>query len=384
MRETKRTRWFTAFLHMLLAPFFRWKFGYRYDDFSAVPGPYLLLANHNMDLDPALLGVAAGQDIRFVASEHVLRKGLGSWFLTRCFDPIVHTKGKLGLKSSMDILRSIRKGERVALFPEGNRSFNGVTGAIPPVTGKLARSTGAPLITFRFEGGYFTQPRWSVRARRGEVVGHLVRVYAPEELRGMTDEEVTEAIRKDLYEDAYRSEAAHRVAYRGRELARGLEAAIFACPACGAIGTLRSHGDTVRCACGFSAQYTVYGELFDHTGRLHTVTDWDRLQQRRLRALLDESAEDDILFSDEVTAEQIGANHGVEQTYRKTLAARKDGVLFGDTWIPLDEIRGLAVHSRNTLTAHIGATDTQYELRGDESFSALKYLYLYQNLREKE
>ena len=216
MRETKRTRWFTAFLHMLLAPFFRWKFGYRYDDFSAVPGPYLLLANHNMDLDPALLGVASGQDIRFVASEHVLRKGLGSWFLTCCFDPIVHTKGKLGLKSSMDILRSIRKGERVALFPEGNRSFNGVTGAIPPVTGKLVRSTGAPLITFRFEGGYFTQPRWSVRARRGEVVGHLVRVYAPEELRGMTDEEVTEAIRKDLYEDAYRSEAAHRVAYRGR------------------------------------------------------------------------------------------------------------------------------------------------------------------------
>ena len=107
MRETKRTRWFTAFLHMLLAPFFRWKFGYRYDDFSAVPGPYLLLANHNMNLDPALLGVAAGQDIRFVASEHVLRKGLGSWFLTCCFDPIVHTKGKLGLKSSMDILRSI-------------------------------------------------------------------------------------------------------------------------------------------------------------------------------------------------------------------------------------------------------------------------------------
>ena len=144
MRETKRTRWFTAFLHMLLAPFFRWKFGYRYDDFSAVPGPYLLLANHNMDLDPALLGVASGQDIRFVASEHVLRKGLGSWFLTCCFDPIVHTKGKLGLKSSMDILRSIRKGERVALFPEGNRSFNGRHRRDPAGDGKACQEHRRP------------------------------------------------------------------------------------------------------------------------------------------------------------------------------------------------------------------------------------------------
>ena len=144
MRETKRTRWFTAFLRALAAPFFRWKFGYRYDDFSAVPGPYLLLANHNMDLDPALLGVASGQDIRFVASEHVLRKGLGSWFLTCCFDPIVHTKGKLGLKSSMDILRSIRKGERVALFPEGNRSFNGRHRRDPAGDGKACQEHRRP------------------------------------------------------------------------------------------------------------------------------------------------------------------------------------------------------------------------------------------------
>lgn len=384
MSKQTRTRWISAFLRPLIAPFFRWKLGYRCDSFSSVQGPYLLLANHNMDLDPVLLSIAAGQDIRFVASEHILRKGIGSWLLKNLFNPIVHTKGKLGLKSSMDILRSIRRGERVALFPEGNRSFTGVTGAIPPVTGKLAKSTGAPLITFRFEGGYLTQPRWSVRARRGEVIGHLVHVYSPEELKGMTEEDVTEAIRADLYEDAYRSGEAHRVAYRGRELARGLEAAIFACPSCGKIGALRSHGDTVRCDCGLSAKYTVYGELLDTADKVHTVTEWDSLQRQRLHDLLAESAEDTVIFSDEVTVDQIGEDHGVARTHRGTLAARKDGILFDNRFIPLDEIRGLAVHSRNTLTAHIGAEDTQFEVHAGENFSALKYLYLYQNLREKE
>lgn len=384
MSNRKQKRWIAAFLRPLITPFFRWKLGYRYDSFSTVQGPYLLLANHNMDLDPVLLSIAAGQDIRFVASEHILRKGFGSWILKSFFDPIVHTKGKLGLKSSMDILRSIRRGERVALFPEGNRSFNGVTGAIPSVTGKLARSTGVPLITFRFEGGYLTQPRWSVRARRGQVIGHLVRVYQPEELKSMTDQEVTEAIRTDLYEDAYGTEVQHRVAYRGRELARGLEAAIFACPACAEIGTLHSHGNTIGCDCGFSAEYTVYGELLDNAGKTHTVTEWDSLQQRQLRKLLDESTEDAILFSDEVTAEKIDADHGVAQMQTGVLAAKKNGVLFADRFILLDEIRGLAVHSRNTLTAHIGADDTQYEVHGGESFSALKYLYLYQNLRERK
>lgn len=382
MTRQTRTRVLSAFLRPLIKPYLRRKFGYRYDDFSEISGPYLLLANHNMDVDPVLLTIAAGHDLRFVASEHIMRKGVGTWFLKRYFDPIVHTKGKLGLKSSMDIMRAIRHGESVALFPEGNRSFNGTTGEIPPVTGKLAKSSGAALITYRFEGGYLTQPRWSVRFRKGEVIGHLVRVYTREELKAMTDEEATEAIRSDLYENAYDSQAARRIAYRGRELARGLEAAIFACPACGEIGTLHSHGDTISCSCGFAAEYTAYGELMGNDGKTHTVTQWDTLQKERLRELAARSAEDALLFSDELTAERIGEDHDVADSRQGMLQARKDGVLFGERFIPLAEIRGLAVHSRNTLTAHIGAEDTQYEVRGGESFSALKYVYLYQMLQE--
>ena len=60
-------------------------FNYEYDDLSKIEGPYLLLVNHNLELDPAAVGVAAGNQLYFVASEHILRKGFGTWFLMTFF-----------------------------------------------------------------------------------------------------------------------------------------------------------------------------------------------------------------------------------------------------------------------------------------------------------
>ena len=169
-----------------------------------------------------------------------------------------------------------------------------------------------------------------------------------------------------------------------RGMSRGMEAAVFCCPACGVFSSLRSQGDKVYCSCGFSAKYTVFGELEGSDGRLHTVTEWDALQRERLARFVAESADDSPLFSDPLRCEQIDGDHSVVSARNDTLIARKDGVVFGGRFIPLKEIRGLAVHSRNTLTVHIGENETQYELHGEESFSALKYLYLYQMLQGKK
>ena len=379
-RTERAYRFFSPFFRLYL----RRKCGYRYDSFAEVKGPYLLLCNHTMDMDPIMLGCAAGRDLRFVASEHIMRKGFGTWFLQRYFNPIVHVKGKLGLKSSMEILRAVRRGECVALFPEGNRSFNGSTGDIPAVTAKLAKSTGVPLITYRMEGGYLTQPRWSVSLRKGRVTGHLVRVYSAEELKAAGEEELLASIRADLFENAYASNKSAQIPYCGKALARGIEAAVFSCPVCGGIGTLRSEGNFVRCTCGFSAEYQETGWLKAADGTLHTVTAWDEAQRERLKAMVEDAGEDDILFSNPLTAERIGDDHKVEARIRGELRVSKRGAFFGERFVPLGDIRGLAVHSRNTITAHIGSDETQYELRGEEAFSALKYRYLYQLLQGKK
>lgn len=380
MDEHKRHVRASAFFRPLVTPFLKHKFNYTYDPIPASASPYFLLCNHNLEMDPILLGVAAGQQVYFVASEHIMRKGFGTWFLLRYFKPIIHAKGKAGLQSSMEILRTLKNGYNVALFPEGNRSFNGVTAPIFPATGKLARRSGASLVTYRMEGGYFSQPRWSLSLRRGKLHGKLVHIYTPEELKSMTDAEVIAAIERDLHEDAYATQKRQRVAFHGHDLAEGLESALFTCPQCGKIGTLHTYHDTIECTCGFTAEYDVYGGLHGSNGKTYTVTDWDARQRQQLAALRDTADADTPLFSDEVTVHQI-EGHVIQKTFAAKLTAYRDHFTVNDTVITAAEIEGAAIFSRNVLTSYYQTV--QYEVRSKLDFCALKYLYLF-NLMERE
>ena len=56
-------------------------------------GPFLITANHNGELDPALLALSFSEHMYFVSSEHVFRKGFLSWLLVYLFAPIARVKG---------------------------------------------------------------------------------------------------------------------------------------------------------------------------------------------------------------------------------------------------------------------------------------------------
>ena len=373
-RALRRYRRAFAFFRFIMTPFIKLKFRYRYDSLKKIKGPYLLLANHNMEIDPILLGIAAGRQAFFVASEHIARKGFGTWFLMRYFHPILHRKGKDGTRSVMSILKTLRSGSSVALFPEGNRSFDGVTCPIPEATGKMAKHAGVPVITYRFEGGYLSQPRFSVKLRKGRVTGHLVKVYQPEELKAMTDAEVNAAIAADLHEDAYEAQERERVAYKGKRLTFGIESTLYRCPKCGAFGTLVSDDKTVRCGCGYEASFDIYGYLNGETMR-----DLNAAQREALRQRLRE--EDSEIFRDSVTVRRIGANHEVIWSREGAISADRSGVYITGEDDGLIRVQELAVYSRNAIAAHCTEELDAYDIRGDERFCALKYLHLHEDCR---
>ena len=86
--------------------FLKYRFNYTFDSLKDIEGPYLLLANHNLELDPAIVGVAAGKHLYFVASEHIMRKGFGTWALMTFFKPIIHQKGKQGMNTIKEMLKT--------------------------------------------------------------------------------------------------------------------------------------------------------------------------------------------------------------------------------------------------------------------------------------
>ena len=140
----------------------------------------------------------------FVASEHIARWKLAYRFIKYGFDPIIRYKGTTATTTVMEMLRAVRAGENVCMFPEGARSWDGVTAPIVGSTGKVIKSARCGLITYRIQGGYFVSPNWSEGGtRRGKIRGKVAHVYTREQIKAMSVEEINAAIAEDLYEDAY-------------------------------------------------------------------------------------------------------------------------------------------------------------------------------------
>lgn len=368
-------------VRLISIPLSKYCFRYSYQKIPKIKGPVLLLGNHNTDLDPLLLGIAAKRSVAFVATENVVRMGFLGRLILRYCNPILQIKGMQGTATVRSILSRTKNGESVAFFPEGNRSFNGITCPIPPATGKLAKACGATLVTYRFVGGYFSQPRWGKGLRKGKVTGQVGGVYTPDMLASMTNEEVNEVIARDLYVDAYEQQKIKPVAFIGKRPAECLESMLFMCPECGGIGTLKSEGDTVSCACGYTAKYTEYGYIEDTSGTAKTITELDSWQRSKLTELVDTGSED-RLFADEIEFTVIGKDHKPVSDNVVTLAAYRDRLTAGDTEMRFDEIDGFAVNQRNLLLIHLAGSDLHYELSGDFAFNALKYLYLFRTCKK--
>lgn len=292
-------------LQIFLGPILKRKLNYSYEKVKPSGRPYIILANHNTDYDPFLVGLAFPDHMYYVASEHIFRWGFISRLINFLVAPIPRVKGTTEIYTAMNILKRLKAGANVCMFAEGNRSFSGETGSIHPSTGKLIKKSGVNLITFRLVGGYFTSPRWSETIRRGMMKGQMVREYGVEELQNMTWMEINEAIKNDLYVNEYEEQMKSPVEYKGKKLAEHLETALYLCPKCGGVETLKSKDDRFYCSCGLDLKYNTYGYFTSNNNEkppFKTVIDWYRFQDENLRNNLENIKNyppDRLIYSDE-------------------------------------------------------------------------------------
>lgn len=347
-----------------------------------IEGNYLLLSNHNTDFDFFFTSISFPEHMYYVASEHVYQKGFLSKLLLRYLAPIARVKGTTASATVMSIIRTLRGGSNVAIFAEGNRSFNGETCPILLSTGKLARSCGVSLVTYRLERAYLATPRWANSLRRGPITGRVVNVYSPEQLRSMSEDEVNEAIRKDLYENAYARQEEEMIPFKGKKLAEGLEHILHICPQCGGISTIKSHKNKISCKCGFSAVIDKFGFFIDSPYK--SVLEWDNWQKTKLPEII-ANAGDQVFFSDaNVEMYAIGDGHKANLTAKETMSMDRSNLYIGSQVFPLSEISGLGIYSKcNMVFEH---NDNHYELKMDKENGAcaVKYVRAYDYLTNED
>jgi 1-acyl-sn-glycerol-3-phosphate acyltransferase len=389
-------RFFRSITSLVIRRIFRYRFidaavqrvssarfaGYREDV------PALVISNHTTDLDPLFVGCSFPGHLYFIASEHVFRMGFASALIRFFFSPIIFSKGSIDIRALRDILNRLRKGSRVCLFAEGNRSFSGKTGEVDESTGKLVRLSGAALITYRLRGGYFLAPRWSRKMRKGPVWGEPVGFYSPEELKSMQAAEITALIRRDIHEDAYETMGENPRPYRGKGLAEDLETALYLCPRCGGIGTLVSRGDTLRCGCGLAVRYDEYGALRPVSPEggpsgegveiFNSVRDWWFWQYRAMEGIAAAAGDGPVCSDEGEKLFEVRAGLGIRFLEQGSLSLGREGLRCGRVHFPLEAIPKLALTGQRTLVFASG--EKRYELKNDKPRSAAKYQRVFELL----
>lgn len=335
-------------------------------------GPILLIPNHVSAFDPLLVAMSLPEkQVYYVASEHLFRLGPVSRLIEWMVAPIPRRKAASGADTVKACLRHLRAGHSVCLFAEGEQSWNGRTSPIFAATGKLVKSSGATLVTYRLEGGYLSKPRWAKKSRRGAIYGHPVGIYPPEALKEMKPQEINALIERDISEDAWDRQRRQPILYRGKNLAEGLERALYLCPGCRKIGNLQTKGDQIFCSCGLKLRYTETG-FFDPESPFPNLADWDDWQKECLRKR-DYDYQPPLLFSDRnIRLSHISANHGERLLTEGELRQYEDRLSCGDFSWNLSEISNMADVLCDRLL--FSADGEYYELQSDGSPSMRKYL----------
>ncbi|MBE5777437.1 MAG: hypothetical protein E7326_08070 [Clostridiales bacterium] len=362
----------------VLRPFIKWKFNIDFEPFHA-EGPCLIIANHVTSWDPLLLAAgASNHQMYFVASEHLFRKGFVTKLIHFLVAPIARKKGSSGADTAMQCLRSIRKGNSVCIFGEGEVTWDGVSHPSFEGTGTLARACGGSLVTYRFEGGHLSRPRWAKRIRKGHMKGHIVNVYTKDQLRAMTADEVAAAIDQDLYEDAYARQQQHPVAFRGSRLADRMETAAFLCPRCEKTDGLKGEGDFITCRCGFKARFTPYGAL-EPADPFRNFKEWDHWQHERLTGMFEDGTLPDFYDEDGALIEILDG-HEIRPISQGALGMKDFTLSCMGASFPLREIDQMAIVQTNILLfSHQGK---YYELRTRVGVNLRKYLHIWKLCRQ--
>lgn len=145
---TELERWF-AFMHRVKAAVYRpvlfpyKKHGHTeyYNDRA-----YLIVGNHYSLFDVVLAAEATGGPIHFMAKSELFKKGLMKKFVNKCQAIPVNRDGN-DIKAVMMAMKYLKKGESVAIFPEGTRNKS-KEGLLPFKSGAAALSikTRTPII----------------------------------------------------------------------------------------------------------------------------------------------------------------------------------------------------------------------------------------------
>lgn len=366
------------FLKLLVRPIAYFKWGYRYHDKYKIKKDekVVIVSNHQTDYDPILIHLSFNKLARTLATDNIFAGKFTAKLLSH-IGVIPKRKGMVDMKSNMEMLKASQIGDSLLFFPEGNRSYADFQYFISPKIGRLFKSFKSTLIIFNIHGGFGSFPRIGNKRRKGKFYGHIRRVIPYEEYKDMDDLELSRLV----IEGIKVIDSDSKELYKSNKRAEYFERMLFICPKCGAMHTVYSKGNNIKCKnCDLDVEYgeDLHLHSLDPDFKFTRLVDWYDYQ-REVMLKHDFSKEDTIFVDNNVSLKLSNPFQKVFKFEKNSkMILTNEELIFDHHKFPIKDIEVASPVSGRKLCFTIG--NNNYVVRGDERFNALKYVFAFHKL----
>jgi 1-acyl-sn-glycerol-3-phosphate acyltransferase len=163
-------RWIYWLGWMSFGAAYRTLFGLRIEgkEHLITSGPVLVASNHQSFLDPPLIGNLYNEEMYFLARK-TLFVGMGKWLYPR-WNAIPVDQDRPDMASLKTMVKLLHHGEKVLVFPEGERTESGALGKGQPGVGLIVAKAGVKVQPVRIRGAMDALPRGSGRIKFARIV----------------------------------------------------------------------------------------------------------------------------------------------------------------------------------------------------------------------
>jgi 1-acyl-sn-glycerol-3-phosphate acyltransferase len=160
-------------------------------------GGCLIVSNHVSYMDPTTVGWAVAREIFYLGRKSLFKPPFWSWFLPICNVLPVDRDGHdiAGLRR---IIKMLKEGRAVLLFPEGTRSDDGTIQDAEPGAGMVALKAGVPILPVRVFGTFESLSRHTKRLRFHPIRVVIGRPYLPVIPPGKKDKEMYGPVAQEM------------------------------------------------------------------------------------------------------------------------------------------------------------------------------------------
>lgn len=238
------------------------------------------------------------------------------------------------VQATVQMMRAVKQGNTIIIFPEGIQSTSGSTHPINPATMKFIAKTKLPVGLLTLKGSYFTKPRYTTDIKKGKIEARFTCAIKKEDYDNYSTDELYAKLLEKFKYNEFEEHENNKVAFIGKKPnIDGLDNIIFKCPHCMSEYKFTVENDKMRCEeCGFTISMDEYYDIHPVEKELpfKNIDEWYKWQRRTLS---EEIKSDDFVMSTQikigkVNTQKLGPNYSLEYKGEGTLSMNNKGLTY--------------------------------------------------------